>query len=201
MPKIKKDELERVMNSISKPKKVVLPANQKSNKKTDIETKTISNKPTIFLIDGYNLLYSIDELNTIASKDLISARNKVIDIVCDFQGYSGCECVLVFDAYNNMTSVPTITKDYNIALVYTKAGQTADMYIEQKSNELINDYKVYVVTSDALEQLRVFSNNSLRMSCREFMKKYNNYKESKTKNTKKTRIQPMKELRKLLFED
>lgn len=100
-----------------------------------------------------------------------------------------------------MTSVPTITKDYNIALVYTKAGQTADMYIEQKSNELINDYKVYVVTSDALEQLRVFSNNSLRMSCREFMKKYNNYKESKTKNTKKTRIQPMKELRKLLFED
>lgn len=36
MPKIKKDELERVMNSISKPKKVVLPANQKSNKKKQV---------------------------------------------------------------------------------------------------------------------------------------------------------------------
>lgn len=201
MPKIKKDELEKVMNSLYKPKQRVLPANQKKPKKIDSVEQIQSAKPIVYLIDGYNLMYKIDKIARIAETDLISARDKVIEIVCDFQGYSGAECVLVFDAYKNNASIPVVTKDYNIALVYTKANQTADMYIEQKTQELNDSYKIYVVTSDALEQLRILSNNSLRISCNEFIKKYEMYRTSYKKADIKTKHQPLKELRKLLFED
>lgn len=201
MPYIKKDELEKVMNSLYKPKERVLPANQKKPIQINSVEQIKSNKPIVYLFDGYNLMYSIEEISKIASNDLISARDKVIDIVCDFQGYTGYECVLIFDAYKNNVSIPMISKDYNIAVVYTKMNQTADMYIEQKSQELNDKYKIYVVTSDNLEQLRILSNNSYRISCKQFMKRYENYKKETKNTTKNHRVQPLKELRKLLFED
>lgn len=201
MPRIKKDELDKVINSLYKPKERVLPANQKKTVQLNTVDQINSSKKIIYFVDGYNLLYSIDKIAKIAEKDLISARDKIIDLVCDYQGYSGAECVLVFDAYKFNGPIPEVTKDYNIALVYTKAGQTADMYIEQKTKELSNDYKIYVVTSDALEQLRILSNNSFRISCREFLSKYENYKARNKKANVNSKHQPLKELRKLLFED
>lgn len=201
MPRIKKDELDKVINSLYKPKERVLPANQKKTVQFNTVDQINSSKKIIYFVDGYNLLYSIDKIAKIAEKDLISARDKIIDLVCDYQGYSGAECVLVFDAYRFNGPIPEVTKDYNIALVYTKAGQTADMYIEQKTKELSNDYKIYVVTSDALEQLRILSNNSFRISCREFLSKYENYKARNKKANVNSKHQPLKELRKLLFED
>lgn len=201
MPYIKKDELQRVMNSIYKPREIVLPANQKKAVQINTVEQIKSNKPIVYLIDGYNLMYQDEKLSKIASSDLLSARNKVIDIVCDFQGYTGSECVLVFDAYRNNVSIPVINKEYNIAVVYTKINQTADSYIEAKSQELKDDYKVYVVTSDNLEQLRILSNNALRISSKEFMKRYENYRNNNKKTNVASKHQPLKELRKLLFED
>ena len=201
MPRIKKDELDKVMSSLYKPKERVLPANQKKTVQLDTVEQISSSKKIVYLIDGYNLMYSIDKIAKIAEKDLISARDKVIDLVCDYQGYSGAQCVLVFDAYRFNGPIPEITKDYNIVLVYTKAGQTADMYIEQKSKELNDNYKIYVVTSDALEQLRILSNNSFRIPCREFLNRYENYKARNKKTNVNKKHQPLKELRKLLFED
>lgn len=201
MPRIKKDELDKVMNSLYKPKERVLPANQKKTVQLDTVEQIKSNKKVVYLIDGYNLMYSIDKIAKIAEKDLISARDKVIDLVCDYQGYSGAQCVLVFDAYKYNGPIPEVIKDYNIAIVYTKADQSADMYIEQKTKELNEEYKIYVVTSDALEQLRILSNNSFRIPCREFLNRYETYKARNKKTDIKKKNQPLKELRKLLFED
>lgn len=201
MPKIKKDELDKVMNSLFKPKQRVLPANQKKTVALNDVEQIKTSKPIVYLIDGYNLMYADEKIKKIAQNDLLSARDKVIDLVCDFQGYSGYECVLVFDAYKNNVPIPVVSKDYNIALVYTKMGQTADMYIEQKSQELNDKYKIYVVTSDSLEQLRILSNNAFRVSSREFIKRYNAYKDKNKKTVAKSKHQPLKELRKLLFED
>lgn len=201
MAKIKKEELERVYNSLYKPKERVLPANEKKPRRIDFASEIKSQKPHVYLVDGYNLMYSVEDIKKIALRDLLSARDKVVDIVCDFQGYVGEECVLVFDAYRNDVSIPVITKEYNITIVYTKMGQTADMYIEQKSKELSENYKVFVVTSDSLEQLKILSNNSYRISCREFMHRYDNLKKKYKNTTSNSKHQPLKELRKLLFED
>lgn len=201
MPKIKKDELDRVYNSLYKPKQRVLPANKKIPKRIDYVSDLKTNKQIIYFIDGYNLMYSIEEINDIARNDLISARDKVIDIVSDYQGYIGQPCVLVFDAYKNNISIPIINRKYNIEIVYTKMNQTADSYIEQKTKELANNYKMFVVTSDNLEQLKILSNNAYRISCAEFMHRYHNLQKKYKNNTKLAKHQPMKELRKLLFEE
>ena len=201
MAKIKKDELQRVYNSLYKPKERTLPANEKKPRKVDFSSDIRSSKPVIYLIDGYNLMYSIDEIKQIAAIDLISARDKVVDIVCDFQGYSGKECILVFDAYRNNVSIPVITKEYNISIVYTMMGQTADMWIEQKAEELKDRFKIFVVTSDALEQLKIFSSSSLRLSSNEFMHRYENLQKRHKNTTRNAKHQPLKELRKLLYED
>ncbi len=201
MPKIKKDELDRVFNSLYKEKERVLPANQKAPKRVDFVSDIKTSKPQLYFIDGYNLMYSIEEIKQIAKTDLLSARNKVIDIVCDFQGYVSKQCVLVFDAYRNDVSISVVNKEYNISIVYTKMNQTADMYIEQKVQELSQDYKIFVVTSDGLEQLKVFSSNALRISCKEFIHRYENLQKKYKNNNKRNKNQPLKELRKLLFED
>lgn len=201
MAKIKKDELEKVYNSLYKPKERVLPANMKKPRRIDFASEVRSSKPHVYLVDGYNLMYSVEEIKKIAVHDLISARDKVIDIVCNFQGYVNAECVLVFDAYRNDVSIPVVSKEYNITIVYTKMGQTADMYIEQKSQELSESYKVFVVTSDGLEQLKILSNNSFRISSREFMHRYDNLKKKYKNTTSNAKHQPLKELRKLLYED
>ena len=201
MPKIKQEELDRVYNSLHKPKERVLPANRKQPRKIDYVSDLKTSKEVIYFIDGYNLMHSVDEIKEIAASDLISARDKVIDIVSDYQGYVGKQCVLVFDAYNNNVPVPVMTKQYNIAIVYTQAGQTADTYIEQKTRELGEGYKIFVVTSDNLEQLKVFSNNAFRISTKEFMHRYKNLQKKYKNNTRLAKNQPLKELRKLLFDD
>lgn len=201
MPKIKKDELNRVYNSLYKEKQRTLPANAKPPRKIDFSSDIKSSKPVIYLVDGYNLMYTVDEIKEIAATDLINARDKVVDIVSDFQGYVGKECVLVFDAYRNNVSIPVINKESNIEIVYTKMGQTADMYIEQKAEELADKYKIFVVTSDGLEQLKIFSSNSLRISSKEFMHRYENLQKKHKNSTKNMKHQPLKELRKLLYED
>ena len=201
MARIKKEEIEKVYNSLYKPKERVLPANQKKPRKVDFASDIKTSKTVIYLIDGYNLMYSIDEIKKIAANDLISARDKVIDIVADFQGYVAKDCILVFDAYRNNIPVPVVSKDCNVEIIYTKMGQTADMWIEQKAEELDERYRIFVVTSDGLEQLKVFSSSSFRISSKEFMHRYENLKKRYKNNTRNAKHQPLKDLRKLLYED
>ena len=96
------------------------------------------------------------------------ARNALINILCNYQGYKKCEVILVFDAYKVRGAVREVEKVNNISIVYTKEAETADMYIEKTSHKLAKSNKVRVVTSDALEQLIILGNGALRVSSREF---------------------------------
>lgn len=201
MPKIKKEELDRVYNSLHRPKERVLPANEKKPRRVDFASDIKTQKPIVYLVDGYNLMHFVDEIRQIAATDLISAREKVIDIVADYQGYTGKECFLIFDAYRSSSSVPTVSRKTNITVVYTKINQTADTYIEQMCQEIGEDCKIFVVTSDNLEQLKILAGNAFRLSCSEFMRRYENLKKRYSDHGRLKRKQPLFELRKLLFED
>ena len=50
------------------------------------------------------------------------------------------------------------------------------MYIEATSKDLKDQYRIIVVTYDALEQLSVFSSDAFRLSSREFLARYHNMK-------------------------
>lgn len=120
------------------------------------------------LVDGYNIIFSWKELNELAKTSLDAARGKLMDILCNYQGYKQCILILVFDAYKVKGSKGGI-KDYNnIHVVYTREAETADMYIEKVTHELGKKHNVTVATSDALEQIIVAGEGAVRMSAKEF---------------------------------
>lgn len=134
--------------------------------------RTVSNpvyKPTpeCLLVDGYNIIHSWSELKDLAKDSLDAARSRLIDIMCNYQGYKKCILILVFDAYKVKDNLGTTFKYHNIYIAYTKEAQTADMYIERATHELASKYNITVATSDALEQLIVLGQGAKRISSRE----------------------------------
>ena len=120
------------------------------------------------LVDGYNVIFSWEELNSLAKENIDVARNTLINILCNYQGYKGCELILVFDAYKVKSNTREVETEGNINIVYTKEAETADMYIEKVTHNLAKNYRVRVVTSDGLEQLIILGSGALRISSRAF---------------------------------
>ncbi len=120
------------------------------------------------LVDGYNIIFSWEELNELSNVGLEAARYKLMDILCNYQGFKQCEVILVFDAYKVKGNPGQVIRYHNINVVYTKEAETADMYIEKVTHEIGKKHNVTVATSDALEQLIVAGEGAKRMSAREF---------------------------------
>lgn len=116
------------------------------------------------LVDGYNIIFSWEELKELAAVNLEAARGKLMDILCNLQGYRKNTVILVFDAYRVEGSRGSISKYHNIHVVYTKEAETADQYIEKTVHELGRQYEVTVATSDALEQVIIMGQGAKRMS-------------------------------------
>lgn len=148
----------------------------KSTEKTDTDKQYKSKRlpkysgPEYLLVDGYNVIFAWDNLKELSkNNNLDGARNALINILCNYQGYKKCEVILVFDAYKVKGNAGEVEKFNNINIVYTKEAETADMYIEKVTHKLAKNHKVRVVTSDALEQLIILGNGALRVSSREFL--------------------------------
>ena len=124
--------------------------------------------PECLLVDGYNIIFSWDELNELSKTNLDHARTRLMEMLNNYQGYRKCLLIVVFDAYKIKKNVGSFEKNDNIYVVYTKEAQTADNYIEKVTHDLAENYRVYVATSDALEQTIVFSTGAMRISAREF---------------------------------
>ena len=119
------------------------------------------------LVDGYNIIFAWDELKELAKDNLDAARLKLMDMLCNYQGFTRCELICVFDAYKVKGGTGEVSMYHNIHVVYTKEAQTADAYIEKTSKELAQKHKVRVATSDALEQVIVMGHGAVRVSARE----------------------------------
>ncbi|MFR1757037.1 MAG: NYN domain-containing protein [Thomasclavelia spiroformis] len=135
--------------------------------KKNISNTTYKYMPECLLVDGYNIIHSWPELKELAKDNLDAARTRLIDIMCNYQGYKKCILILVFDAYKVKNNLGSSYKYHNIYIVYTKEAQTADMYIERTTHELASKYNITVATSDALEQLIVLGQGGKRISSRE----------------------------------
>ncbi len=119
------------------------------------------------LVDGYNILFAWEDLAALAREDLSAAREALMDRLSDYQGYTGLRVILVFDAYRVRQSPVWANRWPNIQVVFTEYAQTADAYIEQCAHRLGGRHRVWVATSDALEQLIVFGSGALRLTARE----------------------------------
>ncbi|MCI8504990.1 MAG: GTP-binding protein [Lachnospiraceae bacterium] len=116
------------------------------------------------LVDGYNIIFAWEELAELAERHVGAARDKLMDILSNYQGYKGCTVILVFDAYKVEGNTGEIFKYHNIHVVFTKEAETADQYIEKTVHEIGRKYQVTVATSDALEQVIIMGQGAARMS-------------------------------------
>ncbi|MCM1164624.1 MAG: TetM/TetW/TetO/TetS family tetracycline resistance ribosomal protection protein [Lachnospiraceae bacterium] len=149
----------------------------KRENRTAIRRDKLAEKPTklpppkrgseFLLVDGYNIIFSWDELAKIAKDDLDLARSRLINIMCNYQGFKNCNLILVFDAYK-VKSDREVEKFGNVSVVYTREAETADMYIEKTAQRLSADNRVRVATSDGTEQLIILGAGATRVSAREF---------------------------------
>lgn len=121
-------------------------------------------KGDYLLVDGYNIIFAWDELRELAERNIDSARDKLMDILSNYQGYLGHTLILVFDAYKVKGNPGSVQQYHNIYVVYTKEAETADQYIEKTVHDIGRDYNVTVATSDRLEQMIIWGNGALRMS-------------------------------------
>ncbi|MEE1442882.1 MAG: translation factor GTPase family protein [Blautia sp.] len=129
------------------------------------------------LVDGYNIIFAWEDLNELAKVNIEGARNKLMDILCDYQGYKKCTLILVFDAYKVEGGQGSVQKYHNIHVVYTKEAETADQYIEKTVHEIGKKYHVTVATSDALEQVIILGQGADRLSARNLREEIQRMKE------------------------
>ena len=124
--------------------------------------------PEYLLVDGYNIIFAWEELAKLARTDLDAARHRLIQILCNYQGYRRCELILVFDAYKVKGNPGSIERQHGIHVVYTKEAETADMYIEKVTHTLAKEHRVRVATSDGLEQIIILGHGAVRVPARQF---------------------------------
>ena len=119
------------------------------------------------LVDGYNIIFAWEDLKDLADANIDAARDKLTDMLCNYQGYKKCTLILVFDAYKVKGNPGSVQKYHNIHVVYTKEAETADQYIEKTVHEIGRKNHVTVATSDRLEQVIILGQGGTRMSARE----------------------------------
>ncbi|HBA63538.1 MAG TPA: translation elongation factor G [Lachnospiraceae bacterium] len=123
-------------------------------------------EPEYLLVDGYNVIFAWEELKELAMINIESARDKLMDILSNYQGYRKCTLILVFDAYKVKGNPGVVMKYHNIHVVFTKEAETADQYIEKTVHEIGRKYRVTVATSDGMEQVIILGQGAGRMSAK-----------------------------------
>lgn len=118
------------------------------------------------LVDGYNIIFSWEDLKKLAEKNIDAARDRLMDQMCDYQGYKKCTLIVVFDAYKVKGGQERVMQYHNIYVVYTREAETADQYIEKTVHEIGKKHRVTVATSDALEQMIILGGGAVRLSAK-----------------------------------
>lgn len=121
----------------------------------------------VVVVDGYNIIGAWEELKQLKDKDIGQARDRLIEMMAEYQSYSGHRVIIVFDAYY-VKGIESKLKEFNVEIIYTKEKETADECIEKLIKKLKNvKTQVYVATSDYAEQQTIFAQGAMRKSARE----------------------------------
>jgi small GTP-binding protein len=173
---IGQDEIEEILNRTYRKsgnpdnkrkgwKRTITASSDSSYKGTE-NVYNYESKDEYLLVDGYNIIFAWEDLNELSKTNIDSARDKLMDIMCNYQGYTRKNVILVFDAYKVHGGQGAAFAYHNIHVVYTKEAETADQYIEKFTNKLARQYNITVATSDRLEQMIIWGQGARRLSAR-----------------------------------
>jgi small GTP-binding protein len=173
---IGQDEIEEILNRTYRKsgspdnkrrgwKRTITASSDSSYKGTE-NVYNYESKDEYLLVDGYNIIFAWEDLNELSKTNIDSARDKLMDVMCNYQGYTRKNVIVVFDAYKVHGGQGAAFDYHNIHVVYTKEAETADQYIEKFTNKLARQYNITVATSDRLEQMIIWGQGARRLSAR-----------------------------------
>lgn len=119
------------------------------------------------VIDGYSLLHRMPEAKPYLGSNLQLARQILLRSIEPVAGLYAPRTTVVFDGREN--AVDRTHDNAAVHVVFTDAGQTADLCIEVMVHDDENPSSVMVVTSDREEINTVLAAGGQVMSCREFI--------------------------------
>lgn len=120
------------------------------------------------IVDGYNVI-GIGHMPSKDSHRLEEERMRLIRDLSEYQAVMGRQVILVFDAHQS-PGKEVIEEHERVKVIYTQFGETADELIERLVKQYKNPHhRVFVATSDYLEQRIVFGQGAYRVSSRELL--------------------------------
>lgn len=144
-------------------------------------------KKEYLFIDGYNIINQWQYYRDV-SGNIENSRNKLIELLSEYQAYKGIKVVVVFDAHLVKGSREKIEQVSGVEVVYTKEHETADSYIEKQLDKIGRYERVRVATSDRAIQQIVLSRGGTRLSAHELIFELENTKKDiRTKTDKPSR--------------
>lgn len=144
------------------------------------------------VVDGYNIIRA----NPNYSDEIEVAREELIHDLMEYQAVSGMKTFVVFDAYR-MEGIRWKDPEKRLKIVFTEKEETADEWIEHFVRKYKDDNRrIYVATSDFLEQRMVLGLGAYRISAREFIERLMKSKmginnQLQAKHTPKTKKNPL----------
>lgn len=136
-------------------------------------------------VDGYNIINNWSNLKKLAKESLEVSRNELIEILAEYQSFTGIKVIVVFDAHLVKGSAEKKENYKGVDIVFTKERETADRYIERTLDAIGRTKKVRVATSDWVEQQVVMGRGGTRISARELKLEVDHYKELIRKKNEK----------------
>ena len=119
------------------------------------------------IVDGYNIIGAWTELQALKEENLEYARARLIEILSAHAALSKRIVILVFDAYQVKKNSGSREMIQGIEVIYTKENVTADMAIERLTAQIPKHQKVFVATSDRLQQETIWGKGAFRISAME----------------------------------
>lgn len=103
----------------------------------------------LIIIDGYNLIFSVPELEKHVERNFIEAvRDYVISFLSQYRQEKHYDIIVVFDGTYSETSLPRRLVSGGIKIIYSKTGVKADTEIMNIASHVKNPKDVCIVTYD-----------------------------------------------------
>ena len=121
------------------------------------------------LVDGYSLLHGWPELARGRARHSAFARDELILKLTQFRDAIGTPVTIVFDGAGSRSRDSEVKSTPEVEIIYSRAGQNADLIIERAAHQLVSFGEVLVVTDDHMERETVMAGGAMASSCLNFI--------------------------------
>jgi len=132
----------------------------------------------LLIVDGHNYIFNFKRTGKLKSSDIENLKDRLISDLSVYGSQKEYSIIAVFDAKGSSNRVRGIQTVDDVKVIHSRKGETADTVIEELVKKWSGERRVFVVTSDYLQQKVIFGKNTIRKSSREFSMEINSVKEN-----------------------